>query len=349
VYRLSKRNSASFLKSRIFIYGIFFVAAAATLLLLFFRNRPLEYYDRTEYYLGTYVTVRVASSKVSPTILAEAAMKEIERIDEKFGSRSRGIVAEINANGEASGLDRETVFLIKSALDIARNTNGAFDPTLYSLTKLWGFDDVASEKQIPLDVEITAALENSGYSKIVLNETESHVRLMEGVMLDLGGIAKGYAVDMAIARIKALDPEATGFIDAGGDIGVIGPKYGNRPWIIGVRNPRGESVQDIVEYIYLYDGAIATSGDYERFFVVDGIRYHHILDSKTGLPSRSGVISSTVISKSTMLADAYATAAFVIGKEPGITFMPRYGALVLLIMEDMSRYRSPGFEVYQQK
>src|SRR5690606_28361688 len=103
--------------------------------------------------------------------------------------------------------------------------------------------------------------------------------------------------------------------------------------------PRGNSVQDVVEYIYLYDGAVATSGDYERFFVVDGIRYHHILDPKTGSPSRSGAISATVINKSAMLADAYATAAFVMGKDPGITFLPRYGTLVFLVMEDRSTFK----------
>jgi thiamine biosynthesis lipoprotein len=81
----------------------------------------------------------------------------------------------------------------------------------------------------------------------------------------------------------------------------------------------------------------------------DNVRYHHILDPETGYPSRNGVISATVIGRSAMLADAYATAAFVIGMEPGVTFLPRFGALVLLVMEDMSTFKSPGFEVYQER
>ncbi len=346
---MSKRNIASFLKGRIFFYGILLIAAAAILTYLFLREKPVEYYDRTGYYLGTYVTVRVGSKTISPVVLADAAMKEIARIDEKFGSRGSGTIARLNATGQADDLDQETVFLIKSALEVAENTGGAFDPTLFTLTTLWGFDDADSEKRVPLDSEIASALAKTGYRRVELDENEMAVRLPEGLTLDLGGIAKGYAVDLAIARIKSLDPQATGFIDAGGDIGVIGPKYGDRPWIVGIRDPRGKSVQDVIEYIYLYDGAVATSGDYERFFIVDGIRYHHILDPKTGSPSRSGAISATVINKSAMLADAYATAAFVMGKDPGITFLPRYGTLVFLVMEDRSTFKSPGFEVYQQK
>jgi len=343
------RDSSSLLRSRTVAYALLFISAMVLLIFVFFRQKPVEYYDRTEYLLGTYVTIRVSSSKMSPVALAEAALSEIKRIDEKFGSRTNGIIAELNRSGELHDIDKETSFLIKSALEISRNTSGAFDPTLYSLTRLWGFDDESSLRRIPSEDEIEAALRSTGFSRITFDEKTGYVSLSDGAMMDLGAIAKGYAVDMAIAKIKALDEGATGFIDAGGDIGVIGPKYGSRPWIIGVRDPRGESVQDVIEYIYLYDGAVATSGDYERFFVEDNVRYHHILDPETGYPSRNGVISATVIGRSAMLADAYATAAFVIGMEPGVTFLPRFGALVLLVMEDMSTFKSPGFEVYQER
>ncbi|HDP76834.1 MAG TPA: FAD:protein FMN transferase [Mesotoga infera] len=346
---MPRRNPSHLLRSRTIVYAVLLVSAVVLLILIFFRQKPLEYYDRTEYLLGTYVTVRVSSSKMSPVTLAEAAIAEIERIDEKFGSRRDGMIAELNRSGELQNIDKETSFLIKSALEIAKNTSGAFDPTLYELTKLWGFDDESSEKRIPSEKEIEEALASTGFSRITFAEESEYVSLADGATLDLGAIAKGYAVDMAIAKIKALDKGATGFIDAGGDIGVIGPKYGSRPWIVGVRDPRGESVQDVIEYIYLYDGAVATSGDYERFFVEDNVRYHHILDPETGYPSRNGVISATVIGRSAMLADAYATAAFVIGMEPGVTFLPRFGALVFLVMEDMSTFKSPGFEVYQER
>ncbi|MFA6657467.1 MAG: FAD:protein FMN transferase, partial [Mesotoga sp.] len=201
---MPRRNSSRLLRSRTIVYAVLLVSAIVLLIFIFFRQKPLEYYDRTEYLLGTYVTVRVSSSKMSPVTLAEAAMTEIERIDEKFGSRSDGIIAELNRSGELHDIDKETSFLIKSALEIAKNTSGAFDPTLYELTKLWGFDDESSDKRIPSEKEIEEALASTGFSRITFVEESEYVSLADGAMLDLGAIAKGYAVDMAIAKIKAL-------------------------------------------------------------------------------------------------------------------------------------------------
>lgn len=347
---MRQRNADSYLKQIIF-YTVLAVAAVVIITLLYLKNKPDEYYERTEYLLGTYVTVKVSSKNVSPVLLADAAFREITRIDESYGHMDSGKVSAIN-NSDASGtvIDEETAFLLRTALDVAENTKGAFDPTIYPLTVLWGFDDVANLKRIPSDLEIDETLKKIGYSNIVFDEKDDfRVYLREGALVDLSGIAKGYSVDVAIGKIKSMDESATGFIDAGGDIGVIGPKFGKRPWTIGIRHPRSDRADEVIDYVYLYDGAIATSGDYERYFIEDGIRYFHIFDHETGRPVRSGVTSSTIISNSAMLADAYATAAFVLGKGPGITFLPRYGALALLVMEDMTTYKSPGFEVYQKK
>ncbi len=122
VQQVSRRNTSHLLRSRTILYAVLLVSSVALLTFVFFRQKPLEYYDRTEYLLGTYVTVRVSSSKMSPVTLAEAAMAEMERIDDKFGSRSNGVIAELNRSGELHDIDKETSFLIKSALEIARNT-----------------------------------------------------------------------------------------------------------------------------------------------------------------------------------------------------------------------------------
>jgi thiamine biosynthesis lipoprotein len=336
---------------QVIIFAVFLFAAIAIFVFLYFKNKPVEYYSRTEYLLGTYVTIRVASKDNSPTYLADAAFRDIKRIDEKYSHAEGSIVNLINEAGEEGvEIDEETTFILSKAKEVARITDGAFDPTIYPVTVLWGFDDMNSEKSVPQDSEIEEVLSTVGYENIVFDEdNQNFVRLLNGAEIDLAGIAKGYAVDSALKIIKSLDENATGYIDAGGDIGIIGPKYGKSPWIIGIRNPRGSSEQDVIEYIYLYDGSVATSGDYENYFVENGIRYHHLLDSETGFPSRSGAMSSTVISSSTMLADAFATAAFVLGKKPGITFLPRNGALAFLILEDFSSYKSPGFEAYQSR
>ncbi|WP_273229063.1 FAD:protein FMN transferase [Kosmotoga pacifica] len=315
----------------------------------FITNNKQEYYTKTEYLLGTYVTVRVNGDNTSPVLLANAAFKEIKRIDKKFGNNN-GIIGELNSSaGEWVEIDQETAFLLKSAIDVAKNTGGAFDPTLYPIIRLWGFDDINAEKRVPSSDEIEEALMSIGYENIELSPEGKRVRLLNGAQIDLSGIAKGYAVDMAIKKIKSIDESATGFIDAGGDIGIIGPKFGSRPWVIGIRHPRSEDADKVIDYVYMYDGAIATSGDYERFFEVDGVRYHHIFDPETGYPADNGVISSTVIHKSAMLADAYATAAFVLGDSPGVTFFPRFGALAFLVKKDLTVFKNAGFEVYLNK
>ena len=350
MHRLRERGANSNLK-QLFLYTVLTVIAVVIVVFLYLKNKPEEYYERTEYLLGTYVTVRVSSNNVSPVLLADAAFREITRIDEKYGHVDEGIVSRLNSSSEqGEEIDEETAFLLRTAIDVSKNTGGAFDPTIYPVTRLWGFDDIANKKHVPTDEELETVLKNVGYKNVVFDDTDSRrVRLTNGVTLDLSGIAKGYSVDIAIGKTKSMDETATGFIDAGGDIGIIGPKYGKRPWTIGIRNPRSDVADDVIDYVYLYDGAIATSGDYERYFFENGVRYFHIFDPKTGSPARSGVASATIISGSAMLADAYATAAFVLGKAPGITFLPRYGVLALLIMENMSVYKSPGFEVYQNK
>ena len=131
--------------------------------------------------------MRVGSKTLSPLVLADAAMKEIKRIDEKFGSRGSGTIAQLNATGQANDLDNETMFLIKSALKVAENTGGAFDPTLFTLTALWGFDYADSENRVPLDSEIVSALAKTGYRRVELDENNMAVRLPEGLTLDLGG------------------------------------------------------------------------------------------------------------------------------------------------------------------
>ena len=346
---MRQRNPRNPLSSSTFLYTILALLAISILTWLFITNDKQEYYTKTDYLLGTYVTVRVSGDKTSPVLLANAAFKEIERIDEKYGN-NKGIVEELNASkGKWVEIDQETAFLLKSAIEVSKNTGGAFDFTLYPIIKLWGFDDINNEKRVPKKTEIGKALLKVNYENVEISPDGNKVRLLNGAQIDLSGIAKGYAVDMAIMKIKSIDEKATGFIDAGGDIGIIGPKYGNRPWVIGIRHPRSESADKVIDYVYMYDGSIATSGDYERFFEVDGIRYHHIFDPATGYPANNGVISSTVIHKSAMLADAYATAAFVLGDSPGVTFFPRYGALAFLVREDLSTFKNKGFEVYLSK
>lgn len=339
-----EKNSNNFLKNKGILYiGILLIALGLTLFFLFHKPLP-KYYEKKDFALGTWVRVVVASEKIDSEKLADIAFDEMKRIERKFSKNiETSVISKLNKDRSIIA-DKETLFLIKAAINFADLTGSAFDPTVGELVKLWGFDDMNSEKRVPSPDEIKAALPGVSYKFIKIDGNRISL-LNDKTMIDLGGIAKGYAVDMAIHKIKDLDPNATGFIDAGGDIGIIGPKFGRFAWTIGIRDP-DKGPYDIKEKVYLKEGAIVTSGNYERFFIKDGVRYHHLIDPKTGYPANY-YKSVTIISDTAMKADAMATAIFILGdKLIGLDSMTRYGIQVYGITSDNKIIKTTGFDYY---
>jgi len=195
------------------------------------------------------------------------------------------------------------------SLEVAGKSGGAFDPTVLPLIEAYGFN--GEKRRVPGDGEIFGILPHVDYRQVGL--AGDFVEMPESFALDLGGVAKGYAVDQALEAMKEAGAEG-GLVNIGGDIAVFGERAGGGPWSIGVQHPRAPG--ELFAILELESGAVATSGDYERYFVEDGVRYHHILDPKTGRPAR-GLISVTVTAPTCVLADAYATAVFVLGLEKG--------------------------------
>jgi len=240
---------------------------------------------------------------------AAAGEDEIRRIEARY-SRYRGDseLARINAVAATGGcidIDTETAGLIAYAKACFTNSDGAFDITSGPLRTVWNF----SASRLPDQRSIDAILPRIGLDKVAL----SNGRLQfgkSGMELDLGGLGKEYAADRA-AEVCADLGAQHGFVDLGGDIRVIGPQSDGHPWRIGVRHPH--DANRIVAEITLSNGALATSGDYERFIAVDGRRYCHILDPKTGWPAQ-GLASVTVISDRCMVAGSLSTAAMLKGK-----------------------------------
>ncbi len=310
------------------------------------------YYELTEFVMGTRVRVYVAGDKMPSKILAQMAIEEFRRLDQKYDPyRPGSILYKINHSSTWTEVDEETLGLIKAAIGFAKSTEGAFDPALGRIIRLWGFDEFssknASELHVPSDYEIERELKRSGYDKIVIDSKNSRVYMKDGAWIDLGGMVKGYALERAYKKIKAVDKNATGFIDAGGDIRIIGPKFGTSCWTIGIKNPRGEG---IVDMIYLKEGAVATSGDYERYFIIDGVRYHHIMDPKTGKPAR-GVWSVTVVAKDAVTADVLSTAGFVLGKDYRFVLLkfPELGGQVFMVLDGGKTVKSEGFSSFEKE
>jgi thiamine biosynthesis lipoprotein len=193
---------------------------------------------------------------------------------------------------------------------------------------LWGFTD--KKFRLPKDDEIKKTINLVGSDKIILQEENNVVEFKNlGMKIDLGAIAKGYAIDSAINKLK-INGVKSCLINAGGDLFCLGDKLG-KPWNIAIQNPR---LPSFLGYLKLKDRAVATSGDYEQYFIQDNRRYAHILNPKSGYPADSGVVSVTVLASDCLTADALATAIFVLGKIKGEELAKKILGVEVKIIEE---------------
>ncbi len=270
--------------------------------------------------MGTLVEITVFSEDSRHAYGAlQAAFDEIARLE--------GLMSVFWKDSELSRLNREGFLhpvkvspdlfrVIEMSLAISQITHGAFDITVGPLMKLWPF--VAREKVLPSPGDIQDALRRVGYRHVVLSSEDQTVSFtVQGMALDLGGIAKGYAVDRAVAVLKERGIAAA-LVNAGGDVFAYGVKPGSRPWRIGVRHPRNP--QALLAALPLTDKAVVTSGDYERYFLVDGKRYSHIIDPRSGFTAQQ-TASVTVVASSAAYADGLATGILVLGAEEGLSLV----------------------------
>jgi thiamine biosynthesis lipoprotein len=252
---------------------------------------------------------------------AAAELRRIEGLMTRFQPHSD--VGRFNAapNGTTIEISYETAEVVRASLEWAEASGGAFDPTLERLTALW---DPSHVLEPPDEGSVRGAVAetggwralDSGFPSRTAMAAEGRPSLVRapGASLDLGGIAKGYGVDQA-ARVLREHGVFRGLVNVGGDLVALGDGPGGRPWRIGVRDPRGH--EGTIQTLDITDAAVATSGDYLRFFEHDGERYHHILDPRTGSPVRSRIRTVTVVAADAMTADASATVAFAMGVERG--------------------------------
>ena len=298
--------------------------------------------------MGTFTTIAVPRADRDRLPEAASIMRESFASLESALSvyRPESDLSRVNqAAGEhpvlVSPLTHEAVSL---ALRYAEHTNGAFDPTVGPLLDLWGFRN-GSPSQRPEPKAIEAVCLRVGYTHVTL-ATNGIALAQAGMQLDLGGIAKGMAVDDVYEALRPMS--MSGFmINLGGNIRVAGVPGPNRTWSIGVRDPFDK--ETLLGVLRLPDGmAVATSGHYERFVEIDGVRYAHIMDPRTGVPV-SGMAGVTVVSRSATEADALSTALFVAGIDAGQELLKQFPASHALFVPDEQPTRliiSPGFSAY---
>jgi len=256
--------------------------------------------------MGTFVEVASADKRAPEIVFAE--IRRIEALLSKYKPESE--ISRLNKTGKIQA-SPETFYVIKKAKEFWQASGGAFDITVGPLVDLWGFTE--KKYRLPDKESIAAALKLVGSDKIILNEENYMIEFKtQGMKVDLGAIAKGYVLDCASAKLKESGIKSC-LINLGGQVYALGQKSA-RPWKMAIRDSRGKGFK---KYLELEDKSIATSGDYEQYFIRAGSRYAHILDPKTGYPAESGIVSVTVSAPSGLIADALSTAIFVLGKEKG--------------------------------
>ncbi len=280
--------------------------------------------------MGTIVEITfIAEDQEEAEKAALRAFQEIRRIEYLMSPWIES--SDVYRVNQSSGrkwvnVSPETLYVIKKSIEISHQSNGSFDITIGPLIGLW---QKAREKgQPPSEEDLKKGLELVGYRNILIHPEGKILLKKEGMSIDLGGIAKGYAVDKAFEVLKRL-----GFnnliVNAGGDLKVGGKKF-EKPWTIGIQDPRDP--EKSIAKISLTEGTIATSGDYEKYFMYQGKRYHHILNPKNGRPAE-GCQSVSVISNEAIFADAMATTIFVLGPEKGYSLCQTAKGMDCLIID----------------
>lgn len=291
--------------------------------------------------MGTRITVELFHT--DPAVATQgidAVMQEMHRIDATMSPYIESSeLARINKNAHQNPVrsSDELYHLIQRSIEFSELTEGAFDITFASVGFLYDY----RHAKRPTEAQLQAATALINYHNLVMNDEARTIRFSRpGVRIDLGGIAKGYAVDRGIQLLQARGIR-NALVTAGGDSRMIGDRWG-RPWTIGVRDPRNKD--EVVALIPLEDVAVSTSGDYERYFDEQGIRYHHIIDPKSGDSARE-LRSVTIIGPDATTTDALSTSVFVLGLEHGMKLVNKLpGIDAILVDSDGRLHYSAGLQ-----
>ena len=326
-------------------------------------SSPQEY-SKTDFVMSTVLSEKIYGTKdVTQDIKEE--LDKLEK-DQLSWREDHSVVSKINADaqkGIKTKLDSDMTSWVEDSLELAKRSNGAFDPTIGRLTRLWNIE--GDNPKVPSKQEIKNTLEDTGYTKIHLekvesqntantkknvdkdikdntaknkeisedtsqntntNESVSSIYIGDKCTLDLGAVGKGIACGVVQDYLKQLKEVSGAVIAVGGSILLYGSKADGSDWNVAVQNPRGQDGEAMGVLSLSGTTNVSTSGDYEKYFMQDGKRYHHILDPSTGYPADSGLISVTIVSDSGLLSDGLSTACFVLGKEKGQKLLETYGA-----------------------
>lgn len=293
--------------------------------------------------MGTIIQLKVYGSNAKKA--TDKALQRISDIENKMSVNiETSEVSKLNAKAGISTekLSADTFSVIEKSVQYSKLTQGALDATIEPIVKLWG---IGTEKErLPTQNEIEEKLKLVDYNDIILDSKNSTASLRRtGQAIDLGAIAKGYTAD-EIKKVLLSNKISSALINLGGNVYAIGNKTDGTSWTIGIQNPLDER-GNYIGTISVTDKSIVTSGNYERYFIHEGKRYHHIFDSKTGYPSEGGLISTTIISDNSIDGDALSTSTYIMGLTRGMKLVESIkGVEAIFITADKKIYITPGIK-----
>jgi len=300
-----------------------------------YRLKPLK---QTEMIMGTLVEITVIPGNEKAIREAFEALRKVDALMSTYKEDSE--ISILNREGKAQ-VSEETLEVIEDAIKFSNLTDGAFDITCRPLINLW--KRAKKEEKVPTEEEIEEAISLVDYQRIILEANQIRLE-KKGMQIDLGGIAKGYAVDKAIEALKKNGIKRA-LVNAGGDLYALGTDRQGEKWQIGVQDPREED--KIIDIIKVKDKAVATSGDYRRYFSLEGKRFSHIVNPKTGLTVQDVPMSVTIIGPDATTTDALSTGVFVLGPEEGMKLIESLPEVEgMIISEGMKKLISQGWEEF---
>ena len=303
--------------------------------------------------MGTSYSVkfRDPAGKIDIKSLKRTIDRRLDDINEKMSTYLPGSeLSKINraAAGQWLPVSAELYDVIREALDISQSSHGAFDITVGPLVNLWGFGPSGRPLHVPDEQTINSVRETTGYHKIHLQDSPRAIRKdLDAIYLDLSGIAKGHAVDAVSGLLEQASVQDY-MVEIGGELRARGVNAEGEPWRIGIEKPVTEA-RAVERVIHLRDTGMATSGNYRNFYDTDGVRYSHIIDPATGKPVVQHSASVTVLDRRCMVADAWATALFVLGPDQGMALAQKLHMPVLFIVRNgtgFSERMSDEFRMY---
>jgi thiamine biosynthesis lipoprotein len=325
-------------------------AALIGLLLITFNSFGQIAHKRKLSMLGSPFEVTVvANDTVKANEYIDLAVAEVKRIENLISDWIPTTqISEVNRNAgiKPVKVDAEVFDLVGRSIKISEITSGAFDISYASMDKIWKFD--GSMKAMPTEEAIKKSVAKIGYKNIILDKKEQTIFLkLEGMKLGLGGIGQGFIADK-VKELLAAKGCTSGIINISGDINAWGKQPDGKPWTVGIVNPLNKN--KIFATFPLENSSVETSGNYEKFVVFNGIRYSHIIDTRTGYPA-TGVASVSVFAKQTEIADALATGIFVLGVDVGLDLVNQLKGIECIIVDDKGKiHSSKGIDIkkYEQ-